>query len=914
MPTAAPALVLTVGSTYNFQLTATKDGRVWDLSQASVQLLLTDPAGNVTARAATVTNGPAGLASYNTLPADLLQEGSWRRAWKVLDGGVVLTGRHIPFSVEASPGPTTPGLPPDPSAPAGSYDHALLGHLDYSSSGHTGFVPSSRRVTAGPGLSGGGDLSTDQALSLPDVVTAGAYGDAGHYPVFTLDGKGRVVEVASQPVTAGVSSFNGRGGDVGLLADDVTAALGYTPVPPARTLTAGPGLAGGGDLSADVTLSLPAVGPGAGAYGDATHYPVLTLDDRGRVTAVVPQAVPAAGVSSFNARTGAVVLTAADLDAARVTRVLFLPGGTEQTHINHGFFWPAVQGYDLGDGFLWDAWVRPAAMAGNGYLISDGYGGSHSLLWGFTGVPGSVSGNVWNGSALVSFGGNYTVAGGEWVHLALLWPRANQYVYSFVNGVCDGQAAFAGPRVTPAPGGPGVLYVGGSDHLNLAMSLAALRGYDRGLPLPSTSTFGLAFHPDRRFGVDDSRSNAIGSRQPDFLADYTVPGVTVPDHAPAGCVSGSNYVPAPGTVTATPAAGGTLANATTYFYKVTALNWNGESTPSTEASALTASPNLKINLSWTAVAGADFYNVYRSTTTGAETFLASTTTPSYSDTGAVATTPNPPPVLNTTGYPTRHPGFLEDLNIGPGIGASNNQVGPWNLGRWADPKCSWVSDSACPYGQAVGPATLPAENVPAPATVPALALAFDSFGRRNQTYAFQSAPTLGSTEGGSLGPLAWQTGTGVWGILQGAAVYLGSTASGVAWVNVGTANQDIRVTNRRGGFNNRGCGIAFRVQDATNFWYAFAYGDPTNNIVFYGYQLAGVQTALGSFNPGITWDTLRVLVTGTTVTIYTDAVQGVQLTAQTTLQTATGAGITDGHLAVYVHSLHRNRNWTVFQG
>jgi hypothetical protein len=40
----------------------------------------------------------------------------------------------------------------------------------------------------------------------------------------------------------------------------------------------------------------------------------------------------------------------------------------------------------------------------------------------------------------------------------------------------------------------------------------------------------------------------------------------------------------------------------------------------------------------------------------------------------------------------------------------------------------------------------------------------------------------------------------------------------------------------------------------------------------------------------------------------------VQLTAQTLLQTAQGAGIVGGHQGIYVHSLYRYRNWTVLQG
>lgn len=95
-------------------------------------------------------------------------------------------------------------------------------------------------------------------------------------------------------------------------------------------------------------------------------------------------------------------------------------------------------------------------------------------------------------------------------------------------------------------------------------------------------------------------------------------------------------------VTAVIAAGGTLANAA-YFYKVTAVNVYGESTPGAEGTATSASTNQTANLSWTAVTGATSYNVYRGTVTNTENkLIASVTTNSFSDTGITGTTLTPP--------------------------------------------------------------------------------------------------------------------------------------------------------------------------------------------------------------------------------------------------------------------------------
>lgn len=118
----------------------------------------------------------------------------------------------------------------------------------------------------------------------------------------------------------------------------------------------------------------------------------------------------------------------------------------------------------------------------------------------------------------------------------------------------------------------------------------------------------------------------------------------------SGAVPGSNTavisVPT-GLAAATTTGAGTLA-AGTYYYKVTATNGAGETTPSSFASA--AVPvNGAVSLTWTAVAGATGYKVYGRPASSGGTYglLASVTTTSYTDTGAV--TPGAvPPSSNTT--------------------------------------------------------------------------------------------------------------------------------------------------------------------------------------------------------------------------------------------------------------------------
>jgi len=201
--------------------------------------------------------------------------------------------------------------------------------VQFSNIAAVGAVPSSRTITGGDGLAGGGDLSANRVIYLADGgvtydkladsgVTAGTYGSASTIPVLDVDAKGRVT---------GASTVN-------------INLSGY--VPTSRAIIAGDGLSGGGTLTTDRTISLaltaaepqplgvPVAGSSTFAARDDHVHPAVNLTDTTETSGVLPMSRGGTG-SALTPAAGAILYSTGSettLSNAGSSGQFFVSGGT----------------------------------------------------------------------------------------------------------------------------------------------------------------------------------------------------------------------------------------------------------------------------------------------------------------------------------------------------------------------------------------------------------------------------------------------------------------------------------------------------------------------------------------------------------------------------------------------------------
>jgi len=265
----------------------------------------------------------------------------------------------------------------------------------------SGKVPTTRTVNTTTGqLTGGGALSADLTLGLATLSPdpAGTKGSATASAVVTVDAYGRTTSLSDTPIQlASTAAVTGLDAALGTFALKTT------------TISAGTGLSGGGDLSANRTISMPNVGTPVAGYGSASKTVTLSTDAQGRVSSATEQNISGLAASVISSGQIATAQGGTGIDASGATNGELLVGQSTGSFALH-------------------AMSQDATMANDGKVTVQGLQtrsvssvaptAGQTLVWSTSGsgawVPGSqASGGSGGGGVLYYMNAGTAVSGGN---------------------------------------------------------------------------------------------------------------------------------------------------------------------------------------------------------------------------------------------------------------------------------------------------------------------------------------------------------------------------------------------------------------------------------------------------------------------------------------------------------------------
>ncbi len=261
-------------------------------SASNVPVFVTDAKGRVTSSTNTPISGVPAANIVNT-PAGNIASTNVQTALNELDSEKQAISEKAQANGYAS-------LDIAGKVPLSQLPDTIIGSVDFQGTWNAN-TNTPNLVTASPSKGDYYVVSVDGSTSLGGITDW----KANDWAIYNGTSWGKVDN------TDQVSSVFGRQGIITATNGDYTASqitnvpagtisattvqaalneLDVEKVPTTRTVSAGTGLTGGGDLSANRTISMPNVGS-AGSYGSSSQIPVITTDAQGRVSGVSPTTV-----------------------------------------------------------------------------------------------------------------------------------------------------------------------------------------------------------------------------------------------------------------------------------------------------------------------------------------------------------------------------------------------------------------------------------------------------------------------------------------------------------------------------------------------------------------------------------------------------------------------------------------------